>query len=168
MAEPESDTLLSVAQAASLLGVHPNTIRAWTDAGRLTAYRINSRGDRRFRRGDVVRLLVEDGVATDDADAVAEIAPAHTELGVFSRIATGLAATPTPASVARVLVEAIRTDLRAERVAVYTTTDDHAELAAHAGFAGPPPLTLDPALDADDDGPDAVVTLSTRRGPVGT
>src|SRR5688572_28745134 len=80
MAEPETDTLLSVAQAASLLGVHPNTIRTWTDAGRLTAYRINSRGDRRFRRGDVVRLLVEDGVATDDADAVAvaEIAPART------------------------------------------------------------------------------------------
>ena len=167
MAEPESDTLLSVAQAASLLGVHPNTIRSWTDAGRLTAYRINSRGDRRFRRGDVVRLLVEDGVAADDSDAAAEATPARTELGVFSRIATGLAATPTPASVARVVVEAIRTDLRAERVAVYATTDDHAELAAHAGFASPPPLTLDPALSANADDSDAVIALSTRRGPAG-
>ena len=65
----DADALLTVAQAATLLGVHPNTIRRWTDAGRLTAYRINARGDRRFRRGDVVRLLVEVGSA-DDAGAV--------------------------------------------------------------------------------------------------
>ncbi|HET6380264.1 MAG TPA: helix-turn-helix domain-containing protein, partial [candidate division Zixibacteria bacterium] len=30
-----------MAQAAAMLGVHPNTLRAWTDAGRLPAYRIN-------------------------------------------------------------------------------------------------------------------------------
>ncbi len=165
MADPETDTLLSVAQAAALLGVHPNTIRAWTDAGRLTAYRINSRGDRRFRRGDVVRLLVEDGVASDEPDATG----AHTrsELGVFTRIATGLAATPTVSSVSRVLVEAIRTELHAERVAVYTTTDDRLELAAHAGFDMPPPLILDPTAERDDDAADAVIRLATRRGPVG-
>ena len=29
------------------------------EAGRLTAYRINARGDRRYRRGDVERLLAE-------------------------------------------------------------------------------------------------------------
>ncbi|MGH2418382.1 MAG: helix-turn-helix domain-containing protein, partial [Candidatus Limnocylindria bacterium] len=57
------DTLLSVAQAATFLGVHPNTIRSWTDGGRLPAYRINARGDRRFRRDDVERLLVEDAPA---------------------------------------------------------------------------------------------------------
>ena len=60
MSRDDAPTLLTVAQAATILGVHPNTIRTWTDAGRLTAYRINSRGDRRFRRGDVERLLVED------------------------------------------------------------------------------------------------------------
>ena len=43
--------------AAALLGVHPNTIRAWTDAGRLPAFRINPRGDRRYRPVDVERLL---------------------------------------------------------------------------------------------------------------
>ena len=66
MARAEADdALLSVAQAATLLGVHPNTIRAWTDGGRLTAYRINARGDRRFRRDDVARLLVEDRASAD-------------------------------------------------------------------------------------------------------
>ena len=57
MSRGPHDSLLSVAQAATLLGVHPNTIRAWTDGGRLAAYRINARGDRRFRRADVERLL---------------------------------------------------------------------------------------------------------------
>jgi diguanylate cyclase (GGDEF)-like protein len=46
-----------VTKAARLLGVHPNTIRAWSDAGRLRYYRINPRGDRRYRLGDLQRFL---------------------------------------------------------------------------------------------------------------
>jgi diguanylate cyclase (GGDEF)-like protein/excisionase family DNA binding protein len=52
-----SDATLSVTKAARLLGVHPNTIRAWSDAGRLRYYRINPRGDRRYRIGDLQRFL---------------------------------------------------------------------------------------------------------------
>jgi diguanylate cyclase (GGDEF)-like protein len=37
--------------------VHPNTVRAWSDAGRLRYYRINPRGDRRYRLGDLQRFL---------------------------------------------------------------------------------------------------------------
>ena len=37
--------------------MHPNTIRAWSDAGRLRYYRINPRGDRRYRLGDLQRFL---------------------------------------------------------------------------------------------------------------
>lgn len=44
-------------KAARLLGVHPNTIRAWSDQGRLRFYRINQRGDRRYRLGDLQRFL---------------------------------------------------------------------------------------------------------------
>ncbi|MEW5990270.1 MAG: GAF domain-containing protein [Chloroflexota bacterium] len=51
------DATLSVARAAHVLGVHPNTIRAWSDAGRLRYYRINPRGDRRYRLGDLQRFL---------------------------------------------------------------------------------------------------------------
>src|SRR4051812_384259 len=40
-----------------MLGVHPNTVRAWSDAGRLRYYRINPRGDRRYRLGDLQRFL---------------------------------------------------------------------------------------------------------------
>ncbi|MES2209638.1 MAG: GAF domain-containing protein [Chloroflexota bacterium] len=44
-------------RAAQVLGVHPNTVRAWSDAGRLRYYRINPRGDRRYRIGDLNRFL---------------------------------------------------------------------------------------------------------------
>src|SRR5436190_20931670 len=65
-----TDATLSVTKAARLLGVHPNTIRAWSDAGRLRYYRINPRGDRRYRVGDLQRFLAAaetgaaDGIAT--------------------------------------------------------------------------------------------------------
>ena len=67
-----ADATLSVTKAARLLGVHPNTIRAWSDAGRLRYYRINPRGDRRYRIGDLQRFLAaaETG-AVDGAPPVA-------------------------------------------------------------------------------------------------
>jgi excisionase family DNA binding protein len=149
MAEPEAESLLSVAQAAGLLGVHPNTIRTWTDAGRLTAYRINARGDRRFRRSDVVRLLVEDGTGADDAGPSHAPTPgSHGDLAVFTRIAAGLATTPTIGSVARTLVEALRTELHADRAAVYAVGDGRLQLAAHAGFDVPPPLVHETDAEA--------------------
>ncbi|HSK52239.1 MAG TPA: GAF domain-containing protein, partial [Clostridia bacterium] len=52
-----TDATLSVTKAARVLGVHPNTVRAWSDAGRLRYYRINPRGDRRYRLGDLQRFL---------------------------------------------------------------------------------------------------------------
>jgi diguanylate cyclase (GGDEF)-like protein/excisionase family DNA binding protein len=52
-----TDATLSVTKAARLLGVHPNTVRTWSDAGRLRYYRINARGDRRYRLGDLQRFL---------------------------------------------------------------------------------------------------------------
>jgi diguanylate cyclase (GGDEF)-like protein/excisionase family DNA binding protein len=52
-----SDATLTVTRAAQVLGVHPNTVRAWSDAGRLRYYRINPRGDRRYRMGDLQRFM---------------------------------------------------------------------------------------------------------------
>ena len=60
-----TDANLSVTKAARVLGVHANTIRAWSDAGRLPYYRINERGDRRYRLGDLQRFLAAaSGTAT--------------------------------------------------------------------------------------------------------
>ena len=148
MSRDDAPTLLTVAQAATILGVHPNTIRTWTDAGRLTAYRINSRGDRRFRRGDVERLLVEDRPADDDPISKLDAPQERSgELAVFGRIAAGLASSPTTASVARAVVEALRTELGVDRAAIYVSEVEPFELAAHAGFDEPPPISR--AVDAD-------------------
>jgi excisionase family DNA binding protein len=51
--------LLRVSEVAMLLHVHINTVRRWSECGRIPAYRINPRGDRRFKREDVTRFMVE-------------------------------------------------------------------------------------------------------------
>lgn len=51
------DATLTVTKAARHLGVHPNTVRTWSDQGRLRYYRINGRGDRRYRVSDLNRFL---------------------------------------------------------------------------------------------------------------
>ena len=53
--------LLTTAQAAEVLNVHPNTVRNWADSALLPSYRIGPRRDRRFRREDVESLLTESG-----------------------------------------------------------------------------------------------------------
>ena len=51
--------MLTTSEVARLLHIHINTVRRWSDRGLLIAYRISSRGDRRFRREDIVRFLTE-------------------------------------------------------------------------------------------------------------
>ena len=51
------EAALSVTRAAAVLGVHPNTVRAWSDAGRIRYFRINDRGDRRYRLADLQKFL---------------------------------------------------------------------------------------------------------------
>jgi diguanylate cyclase (GGDEF)-like protein/excisionase family DNA binding protein len=63
------DATLSVTKAARLLGVHPNTVRAWSDAGRLRYYRINPRGDRRYRLTDLQRFMASAEAAVHPASA---------------------------------------------------------------------------------------------------
>lgn len=40
-----------------MLHVHPNTLRHWSDEGKIVCYRITERGDRRFRLEDVENFL---------------------------------------------------------------------------------------------------------------
>jgi diguanylate cyclase (GGDEF)-like protein/excisionase family DNA binding protein len=73
-----TDATLSVTKAARLLGVHPNTVRTWSDAGRLRYYRINARGDRRYRLGDLQRFLsAAENAATDGPGASAAARRLH-------------------------------------------------------------------------------------------
>ena len=51
--EKKLSTLLSTSEVAAIFEVHPNTVRRWSEEGRLVAEKIGPRGDRKFRREDV-------------------------------------------------------------------------------------------------------------------
>jgi excisionase family DNA binding protein len=51
---------LSVGQAAAIAGVHPDTLKRWEKAGRISSARTPT-GHRRFRLEDVQALLVSTG-----------------------------------------------------------------------------------------------------------
>jgi excisionase family DNA binding protein len=51
--------MLTVREVAHLLHIHPNTLRRWSNRGRIRAYRITPRGDRRFKREEIARFLTE-------------------------------------------------------------------------------------------------------------
>ena len=52
-----SHVLLSSTDAAKFLGVHPNTIRRWSNAGIIHAYRFGKRRDRKFHKKELEKLL---------------------------------------------------------------------------------------------------------------
>jgi len=49
--------LLTVREVADILRVSPLTIKRWGKRGKLPAIRINARGDRRYRKEQVLWLL---------------------------------------------------------------------------------------------------------------
>ncbi|OGC49688.1 hypothetical protein A2W32_01870 [candidate division WWE3 bacterium RBG_16_37_10] len=54
---PRTVKLLKIRQAAEMLGVNPETLRRWDKSGKLKAIIISERGDRRYKREDIVRLV---------------------------------------------------------------------------------------------------------------
>jgi excisionase family DNA binding protein len=53
----QTDSLMTVREVAQLLHIHNNTVRRWSDRGIIQSYRINQRGDRRFKREDINNFL---------------------------------------------------------------------------------------------------------------
>ena len=49
--------LLTLAEAAEALKVHPNTLRKWDRKGVLKAVRFGQRGDRRYKKEDIERFV---------------------------------------------------------------------------------------------------------------
>jgi diguanylate cyclase (GGDEF)-like protein/excisionase family DNA binding protein len=102
-------TTLTVSGAARVLGVHANTIRAWTDQGRLPCIRINDRGDRRYRTHDLSSFLDEAGLRT------APVLPFQSRLGRVASRRLSLVAEP------------------ADRAAMPGSTPDHAATSPSGG-----------------------------------
>lgn len=55
----EIASLLTTSDVARLLNIHINTVRRWSNEGKLRAYRIGSRGDRRFQQEDINVFLAQ-------------------------------------------------------------------------------------------------------------
>jgi len=53
----EPEKMLTVAEVTELIHIHPNTLRRWSEQGIIMAYRINARGDRRYKKSDIDRFL---------------------------------------------------------------------------------------------------------------
>ena len=51
--------MLTIGDVAQCLGVHPNTVRRWSEKGILKSYRIGPRRDRKFRREEIDAFLKE-------------------------------------------------------------------------------------------------------------
>ena len=49
--------MLTTTEVAHLLHVHPNTVRRWANKGLLPAYRLGTRGDRRFKWEEVEAFI---------------------------------------------------------------------------------------------------------------
>ncbi len=163
------DALISVAQAAALLGDHPTTVRSWPASGRLAAWRINPRGDRRYRRADVERLLAEGAAASSNGSDAPPQTPSRTsegdaEAAVLTRISQGTVDAGSVAAVCRVTVESLRTIEAIARVAVYLVRDDRLVLETHAGHSTPPPPTLSWSGEGDEISTDGSIRLPLTIG----
>ena len=54
--------LLTIAQVAKILNVHPTTLRRWDKKGKLKAIRVGTRrgvGERRYHREDIIKLITK-------------------------------------------------------------------------------------------------------------
>ncbi len=59
-----SNKMLKANEVASILNVHINTVRRWSNKGILKVYRIGPRGDRRFRQDDIRIFLTDKKAST--------------------------------------------------------------------------------------------------------
>ncbi|MEO8462577.1 MAG: GAF domain-containing protein [Chloroflexota bacterium] len=151
-----SDATLTVTRAAEVLGVHSNTVRAWSDAGRIRYYRINPRGDRRYRRSDLNRFLSAAVAGAPEAAAqgrgfrsqrgrtagssvfgAADTGAAVRVLSGLGRIAASVISTPADAeALLGSATRIIREGLGFRHVSVWRLDDDRLEPAAVSGPAG--------------------------------
>ena len=53
--------LLTIKETAQTLKVHEETLRSWDNEAKLKAIRINKRGDRRYKKEDLLKLINKNG-----------------------------------------------------------------------------------------------------------
>lgn len=62
----QKEVLLTLKQACKLLNCHPNTLRKWDKAGTLVAIRFGKRGDRRYKKEDILAYIKQVNAKNSD------------------------------------------------------------------------------------------------------
>jgi len=57
MKDKKLPDILTLKQACGILNCHPNTLRNWDNRGILKAIRFGGRGDRRYKKADILKIL---------------------------------------------------------------------------------------------------------------
>lgn len=57
MKDKKLPDILTLKQACGILNCHPNTLRNWDNKGILKAIRFGLRGDRRYHKRDIERII---------------------------------------------------------------------------------------------------------------
>jgi excisionase family DNA binding protein len=57
MKPKKKSQIITLREACEILGCHPNTLRKWDNKGFLKAIRFGTRGDRRYRKRDILKIL---------------------------------------------------------------------------------------------------------------
>ena len=60
MRDVDLPEILTLKQACEVLNCHPNTLRNWEREGRVQCVRFGKRGDRRFEKQEILKLLKND------------------------------------------------------------------------------------------------------------
>ena len=53
------EEIITLRQACEILHCHPNTLRKWDNSGFLKAIRFGARGDRRYHKIDIEKLILK-------------------------------------------------------------------------------------------------------------
>lgn len=53
----EYPEILTLQEACEILNCHPNTLRNWDNKGILKAIRFGTRGDRRYKKSDILKIV---------------------------------------------------------------------------------------------------------------
>ncbi|HAT74146.1 MAG: Transcriptional regulator, MerR family [Candidatus Moranbacteria bacterium GW2011_GWF2_36_839] len=51
--------ILTLKEVCEVLNCHPNTLRNWDNEGTLKAIRFGKRGDRRYHKKDIEKLIIK-------------------------------------------------------------------------------------------------------------
>jgi hypothetical protein len=75
MVSKGKNRMLTTSGVASMLHLHINTVRRWSNQGILKPYRIGPRGDRRFERNDIINFLTTQPYAYKNSEPPKEHNP---------------------------------------------------------------------------------------------